>query len=695
MKNILPAVIVLVLLTPSLLTAQIIHVPDDYPTIQEAVDAAEDGDTILVADGTWEGAEIEDKTLTIRSDNGPGACTVSTDSNADSGFHISYSASVTVDGFTITGDGIGIQIEGSARALIDNCVITWNWQGGIVSLYGDTTVRNCEISTNVNRIVGGGGIHAWGDFTVENCLFYSNATWYIPSEDYWGGQGGAIWCTFSQPTITNCTFIENIATLSGGAIAYSEDHSAVAGPAAGRRGGEVVTVENCILWGNSEEAGEEVYMSWGASLDISYSTIEGGQASILGPSIWGDGMIDADPLFVSGNLGDHFLSQTAAGQAVDSPCVDSGNPATPLLGGTTRTDLVPDDGVIDMGWHYGVQPPEPEGPFLVTGPGPAESNPPLVRVFPPEREAVHTAEFTAYGADSFGVNVTTGDINGDGTTEIVTGAGPGAVYGPHVRGFTPTGFAISELNFLAYGTNKYGVNVVCGDLTGDGRDEIITGAGPGEVFGPHVRAFTNTGTAMEPMPGVNFFAYGTPKWGVNVATGDIDGDGDAEIVTGAGPGDIYGPHVRGWDVDGGTAAAMPGVSYMAYGTFKKGVRVTCGDVDGDGIDEIVTGPGPSSVFGAHVRGWNYDGGTLSEISGINFFAWPTGESLYGATVSAGADLDGDGRSEIIVGQGPDPSAGTTVKVYGYDGSQTSLLFDIDAYGDGGLTRGVIAAGGSY
>jgi hypothetical protein len=336
----------------------------------------------------------------------------------------------------------------------------------------------------------------------------------------------------------------------------------------------------------------------------------------------------------------------------------------------------------------------PAGSFLVTGPGAAQSNPPLVRVFPPEQSASHAVEFSAYGASSYGANVTTGDINGDGSDSIITGAGPGAIYGPHVRGFSPAGTAIPELNFLAYGTNKFGVNVVCGDLTGNGRDEIITGAGPGAVFGPHVRAFANTGTAMEPMAGVSYFAYGTPKWGVNVAAGDIDGDGNDEIVTGPGPGNIYGPHVRGWNVDGGTVAPIPGVSYFAYGTNKKGVRVACGDVDGDGIDEIITGPGPSGVFGAHVRGWNYDGATLEDIPGINFFAWPSSESLFGATVSANVDLNDDGRNEIITGQGPDPSAGTPLRVFSYDGSQTSLLFDLDAYGDTGLTHGVTAAAGN-
>jgi len=337
----------------------------------------------------------------------------------------------------------------------------------------------------------------------------------------------------------------------------------------------------------------------------------------------------------------------------------------------------------------------PADPFLATGPGAAASNPPLVRIFPPEQDATHVAQWSAYGASSFGVNVTTGDLDGDGSSEVVTGAGPGAVYGPHVRAFSPDGTAISGLSYLAYGTNKWGVNVACGDIDGDGRDELVTGAGPGEVFGPHVRGWDWNGVSVSPISSVSYFAYGTPKWGVNVAAGDIDGDGVDEIVTGAGPGNIYGPHVRGWNVDGGSVSTIPAVSYMAYGTFKRGVRVACGDVDGDGIDEIITAPGPSPVFGAHIRGWNFDGGTLEEIPGINFFAWPATESLYGATVSALADLDDDGRADLVVGQGPDPTAATPLKVFTYNGNNTSLLFDLDAYGDGGLTHGVNGAAGTH
>jgi len=164
--------------------------------------------------------------------------------------------------------------------------------------------------------------------------------------------------------------------------------------------------------------------------------------------------------------------------------------------------------------------------LLITGPGPASSNPPMVRAFPCEQSAAFEEEFSAYGADSFGVNVTCGRVNGDGFDAVITGAGPGAVYGPHVRGFEVDGTPLPGLSFLAYGTNKYGVNVAAGDLDGDGFDEIITGAGAGEVFGPHVRGFDyDGGTSVSPVPGVSFFAYGTHKWGVNVAAGDFDGDG--------------------------------------------------------------------------------------------------------------------------------------------------------------------------
>ena len=107
-------------------------------------------------------------------------------------------------------------------------------------------------------------------------------------------------------------------------------------------------------------------------------------------------------------------------------------------------------------------------------------------------------------------------------------------------------------------------------------------------------------------------------------------------------------------------------------------------------------PGPGAVFAPHVRGWNYDGADLSAISGINFFAWDyDGDEpvRFGANVFSGADLNGNGRDEIVVGQGPDPDAGTEVKVFQYDGSQVTEWFWLEAFP--GMSHGTNVAAGSF
>ena len=239
------------------------------------------------------------------------------------------------------------------------------------------------------------------------------------------------------------------------------------------------------------------------------------------------------------------------------------------------------------------------------------------------------------------------------------------------------------------------MNVATGDLDDDGFDEIITGAGPGAVFGPHVRAFDYDGTpSIVPVSGVSFMAYNTRQWGVNITSGDIDGDNYDEIVTGPGPGVVFGPHVRGWNVDGGTAAAISDVSFFAYRAGRYGVVVTCGDVDGDDMDEIVTARGPSSNLGPYIRGWNFDGVSISRLPGFRFYAWDPSEARYGARLFAGADLDADGKDELVVGAGPDPSVSSPVKVYRYDGIGVSLWFSLQAFPPS-WTHGVSVAAGRF
>ena len=74
-------------------------------------------------------------------------------------------------------------------------------------------------------------------------------------------------------------------------------------------------------------------------------------------------------------------------------------------------------------------------------------------------------------------------------------------------------------------------------------------------------------------------------------------------------------------------------------------------------------------------------------------AWDYPAVRFGATVSSGIDFNGDGNEDMLVGPGPDPEAPAQLKVFGYDGSETSLLFSFNAF-DSEITHGINAAGGS-
>jgi FG-GAP-like repeat/FG-GAP repeat len=266
------------------------------------------------------------------------------------------------------------------------------------------------------------------------------------------------------------------------------------------------------------------------------------------------------------------------------------------------------------------------------------------------------------------VRVATGDVNGDGLADIITGAGPGA--GPHVKVFDgSTGAELSS--FFAYDAQfSGGVFVAAGDLDGDNFADIITGAGAGG--GPHVKVFDGkTGTEVS-----SFNAY-TPSFlgGVQVAAGDVNGDGFADIITGSGAG--AGPHVKVFD--GVSGAELK--SFFAYGGFLGGVNVAAGDLDGDSFADIITGVANGGA--PHVK--VFSGQTGSELQ--SFIAYSFSIDA-GVTVAAG-DINGDGKVEIITGAGA--GAGSHVKVFnGQTGAELQSFF---AFGRG-FTGGVFVAANS-
>src|SRR5262249_45754139 len=132
----------------------------------------------------------------------------------------------------------------------------------------------------------------------------------------------------------------------------------------------------------------------------------------------------------------------------------------------------------------------------------------------------------------------------------------------------------------------------------------------------------------------SFMAY-APSFtgGITVATCDLDGDSHADIVTGAGPGG--GPHVQVFSGRDGSVIR----SFLAYAPgMTAGLYVACGDVDGDGVPDIITGVGAGG--GPHVQVFS---GRTEEVL-ASFFAYDPGATM-GMRVAA-ADLDGDGTAEI-------------------------------------------------
>ncbi|QDU23846.1 VCBS repeat-containing protein [Urbifossiella limnaea] len=226
-----------------------------------------------------------------------------------------------------------------------------------------------------------------------------------------------------------------------------------------------------------------------------------------------------------------------------------------------------------------------------------------------------------------------------------------------VRQYGLDGALIREIDAFPGFTG--GVHVATGDLTGDGVPDLIVGAGPGG--GPHVKAYDGaTGAQVR-----SFFAYDpTFRGGVIVAAGDLDGDGVAEIVTS--PTEGGGPHIRAFD--GVTGAEVR--SFFAYdSSLRNGASVAVGDVTGDGKADIITAP--LAGGGPHVK--VFDGITQAVVQSFQAFE----ESFRGGVYLAVGNVVGDGRMDIIAG--PGDGGGSRARVF--DGHDLSSVTDVFAFGD--------------
>lgn len=204
---------------------------------------------------------------------------------------------------------------------------------------------------------------------------------------------------------------------------------------------------------------------------------------------------------------------------------------------------------------------------------------------------------------------------------------------PLVRVFDSQGKLKSQ--FLAYDSkNRSGVSIAVGDVDGDKKNEIITSLGYGSE--PLVKVFDYRGKLKK-----EFLAYTKSfKGGVSVATGDVNGDGRIEIVVA--PGQTGGPHIRVFDGQGNLKS-----QFMAYETkFRGGVNLAVSNIDGRverNKAEIIVSP----LEGKEPLVKIFDSyGNLKK----QFMAYDE-KFKNGVSIAAG-DVNNDGRGEIITGTGP-------------------------------------------
>ncbi len=257
------------------------------------------------------------------------------------------------------------------------------------------------------------------------------------------------------------------------------------------------------------------------------------------------------------------------------------------------------------------------------------------------------APVTAFAGYAGSVRVASGDVNGDGVQDIIVAAGAGG--GPHVKIFDgATGQLIQS--FFAFDSGFIGgIFVAAGDIDHDGRaDVIIT---PDVGGGTHVRIFSG-GDPNRLM--ASFFGIETPGGflgGSRAATGDINGDGYADLVITAGLGG--GSHTAIFDgrlLGQGVIQRLTG-DFFAFepGFANSGINVAVSDIDGDGFGDVVIGGG-NRIRVLNGQAVVQQGGAAAATHPNNDFF--VGDSTVQQSVRlAGGDFDGNGRGEVLIGSG--------------------------------------------
>jgi hypothetical protein len=252
--------------------------------------------------------------------------------------------------------------------------------------------------------------------------------------------------------------------------------------------------------------------------------------------------------------------------------------------------------------------------------GAAYVNGSFLQVFDPTGKKLRNAFFASRDDVPGGANVLVVDLDRDGSDDVIFSQS-GQVTVRLSSGKTNT--------FKPYGTNyKGGIELAAGQTDRSASWELVltpTSGAPATVLVTDAK-----GTVLH-----SWLAYQKQfTGGASVAIGDLDGDGKREILTGAGRGG--GPHVRSFQTDG---VPWRGGFFAFDASTNGGANVAMGDLDGDGVDELVVGSGPGSI--PTVRIYDANQRLVTQFT--------LGSSRAATAVKPTlADIDGDGKAEILV-----------------------------------------------
>jgi len=352
------------------------YVPADYGNIQAAIDASCDGDTIIVADGTYTGDGNRDisfkgKAITLKSENGPENCIIDCNgskSEPHRGFYFynQEGPNSILDGITIAnGFGPHKRLSGLNYS-----------RGGAIHCYNHSSpaIRNCIIKNNQARNGGAIENYFYCSPTIQNCIFMDNL-----AQDGTSSYGGAIYCTLgSRPKISNSLFLRNrvgashgdggaIWSGNGGPIAincnFISNRAEWGGAIASKTGSSEYI--NCIFWDNHRVTrGDDIANGGAGTITLQNCFFKCG---VNWPCIYNNGTLIDEGGNTSGNPGFVDFANGNYHLLYNSPCVDTGTnevtddlPATDLSGEERIVDGNGDGiPIVDIGAYEFQEPNEP------------------------------------------------------------------------------------------------------------------------------------------------------------------------------------------------------------------------------------------------------------------------------------------------------------------------------------------------